>query len=235
MLSARVHGDGAERSVRSRRRVTALAKELACASRSDRRHVAARRGAWTRGVRRRAGSGASVTPDMLVSADGKSFLLTVSYVPFADTAAPHTRTNGSSRLIKEAASTLAIAPHPTVRVYSNPLLYNDFSTQIEKDLVTGEAVALPIALLVMVLVFGGFLAASAPLIGAFASIAGGLAVLFGFSYPIKLDQSAINVVDRVGHRPLDRLRAPHRVAAIGKRSPGAATPAPTTSGQRPSR
>lgn len=87
---------------------------------------------------------------------------------------------------------------PHVLVYSNPLLFDDFGQQIKKDLITGEAIALPLALIVMVLVFGGFLAAATPLVGALASIAGGLLVLYGFSYPIKMDDSAINVVTVLG-------------------------------------
>ena len=176
--------------------MTALANELA-----------ARPGViaivWSQGVvpgpeaAQGPGTGSAVTPATLVSADGKAFLLTVSYVKFPDEAAATQEGQQVESLIKAATGSWP-APHPTVRVYSNPLLYNDFTTQIEKDLVTGEAVALPIALLVMVFVFGGFLAASAPLIGAVASIAGGLAVLFGFSYPITLDQSAINVVTVLG-------------------------------------
>ena len=142
-------------------------------------------------------SGSAVTPDLLASSDGRAFLLTVSYAPFATPAAATKEHHEVESLIKAATNGWA-TPHPVVRVYSNPLLINDFTTQIEGDLLTGEAVALPIALLVMVFVFGGFLAASAPLLGAFASIAGGLAVLFGFSYPIDLDQSAINVVTVLG-------------------------------------
>ncbi|NTV39375.1 MAG: MMPL family transporter [Demequinaceae bacterium] len=154
---------------------------------------------WPKGVvpgpeaARGAGEGGAATPELLVSTDDRAFLLTVSYVPFADSAAATTEHQDVQSVIQAATSGWP-APEPVARVYSNPLLINDFTTQIEKDLLTGEAVALPIALLVMVFVFGGFLAASAPLIGAFASIAGGLAVLFGFSYPIDLDQAAINVV-----------------------------------------
>ena len=66
--------------------------------------------------------------------------------------------------------------------------------QVEKDLVRGELIALPISLLVMVLVFGGFLAAGMPIVGAIASIGGGLAMLLGFSYLIDLDASVVNVV-----------------------------------------
>ena len=136
-----------------------------------------------------AGTGPSPTPDALIGTGGESFLVVVYYAPFDlrdDATAEH---DAAGALLAAAAGSGADA-----KVFSSPLLSEDFTTQIERDLLTGEAVALPVALLVMVFVFGGFLAASAPLAGAFASIAGGLAVLFGFSYVIDLDQSAINVV-----------------------------------------
>ena len=46
----------------------------------------------------------------------------------------------------------------------------------------------------MVVVFGGFLAAGFPVIGAVASIAGALATLLGFSYLLDLDATVVNVV-----------------------------------------
>lgn len=133
-----------------------------------------------------------IAPQALRAADGSACLIAVAYDPdaFAKPAKEHERVAAG---IHASLDPLVASPD-AVRVYSDPLLYQDFTHQIERDLVTGEAVALPVALLVMVLVFGGFLAASIPLVGAFASIAGGLAVLFGFSYPISLDQSSINVV-----------------------------------------
>ena len=93
-----------------------------------------------------------------------------------------------------------VATNPTAEVqsFSSPLIYSDFTDQLERDLVTGEIIALPAALLVMVFVFGGFLAAATPLTGAVASIGGGLAVLYGFSYLVELDQSAVNVVTVLG-------------------------------------
>lgn len=130
----------------------------------------------------------------LISAQGDAVLVTVDYGPVdGDAAAEH---HEAASLLTDAAQ--AVAPDATALVYSDPLLFEDFDHQIERDLITGEAIALPVALLVMVLVFGGFLAASAPMIGAVASIAGGLAVLFGFSYLVDLDQSAINVVTVLG-------------------------------------
>lgn len=134
-----------------------------------------------------------------LGSDGTSILINVTYLPFASKAealAEHQTVEGVLKAALWGDASPTLGPHAIA--YSNPLLIEDFNIQIERDLVTGEAVALPVALLVMVLVFGGFLAASAPLIGALASIAGGMAVLFGFSYPVQLDQSAINVVEVLG-------------------------------------
>ena len=46
----------------------------------------------------------------------------------------------------------------------------------------------------MIVVFGGFLAAGFPVVGAVASIAGALASLLGFSYLLDLDATVVNVV-----------------------------------------
>lgn len=91
-----------------------------------------------------------------------------------------------------------IAPSVTGSVGGTSLIYAEIIEQVERDLVTGEAIALPLALLVMVLVFGGFLAAAMPLAGAFASIAGGLAALLGLSEVMPLDASVVNVVTVLG-------------------------------------
>lgn len=131
-------------------------------------------------------------PQALIAWDGSAFLIVVSFDPAAFDK-PATEHERIARALHEALDPL-VGESGQIKIYSDPLLYQDFTHQIERDLVTGEAVALPVALLVMVLVFGGFLAAGIPLAGALASIAGGLAVLFAFSYPIELDQSSINVV-----------------------------------------
>ena len=67
------------------------------------------------------------------------------------------------------------------RVGGVPLLVNDINHQVETDLRIGEGIALPVSLLVMVFVFGGFLAAGMPILGAVAAIGGGLASLLVFS------------------------------------------------------
>ena len=89
-------------------------------------------------------------------------------------------------------------PGARARVGGVSLLVDEITDQVEVDLRTGESVALPITLVVMVLVFGGFLAAGMPLAGAIASIAGALASLYGFASVIDLDSTVVNVVTVLG-------------------------------------
>ena len=77
-------------------------------------------------------------------------------------------------------------------------LLDAITNQIEVDLRRGEGIAIPLSFLVMLMVFGGFVAAGMPIAGAIASIAGGLASLFGFSHLIDLDASVVNVVTLLG-------------------------------------
>lgn len=83
-------------------------------------------------------------------------------------------------------------------VSSTAMMVAEVTDQIQRDLQTGEAVALPISLLIMVVVFGGFLAAGMPLLGAVASIIGGLGALWGFSYVLDLDAVVVNVATILG-------------------------------------
>ncbi|MCB7137592.1 MMPL family transporter [Cellulosimicrobium marinum] len=83
-------------------------------------------------------------------------------------------------------------------VGSNDLIVEAITDQVEQDLRTGEAVALPVALVVMVLVFGGFLAAAMPMAGAIASIGTGLGALLGLTYVLDVDASVVNVVTVLG-------------------------------------
>jgi len=89
-------------------------------------------------------------------------------------------------------------PGATGTVTGVSLLVEEVVGQVETDLRTGEVVALPLSLLIMVVIFGGFAAASVPVIGAIASIAGGLGSLLAFSYMLDLDASVVNVVTVLG-------------------------------------
>ncbi|HWJ86034.1 MAG TPA: MMPL family transporter, partial [Cellulomonas sp.] len=135
----------------------------------------------------------------LVAQDGDGFLVVVELEPgLTDTQEDAALGAVEDRLDEVPADLRPLAPDVTGVVGGTSLIYASITTQVETDLRTGEAIALPIALLIMVLVFGGFLAAAMPMAGAFASIAGGLAALLGMSYLMSLDSSVVNVVTVLG-------------------------------------
>ena len=131
----------------------------------------------------------------LVAADGEGFLVVVELehaLPDDEAAAALHQVEG---LLRAAPAELSSGDRAvTGRVGGTSLIMDEIRTQVEEDLRTGEAVSLPVALIVMVLVFGGFLAAAMPMVGALASIAAGLGTVYGLSYLMDLDSSVINVV-----------------------------------------
>ena len=77
-------------------------------------------------------------------------------------------------------------------------LVDEILHQVEVDLKAGEGIALPLSFVVMVVVFGGFVAAGMPIIGAIASIGGALAALYAFTYVIDIEAATVNVVTLLG-------------------------------------
>jgi uncharacterized membrane protein YdfJ with MMPL/SSD domain len=128
---------------------------------------------------------------------GVLFSATVSGVGGADPD-PATVNLVKSALRASAATAVADFPHATALVGGGSLLLDSILKVSASDLERGEAVALPIALLVMLLVFGGFLAAGIPLLGAIVSILGSLGVLFGITYLMDIDSTVLNVITAVG-------------------------------------
>ncbi|MDD9207411.1 MMPL family transporter [Georgenia sp. 10Sc9-8] len=130
----------------------------------------------------------------LVAEDDDGFLLTVTLAPDADDAQEAVL----DRLDAVPADLQDAAPDAEVRASSATLIGDAIVEQVQEDLITGEVVALPLALVLMVLVFGGFLAASMPVAGALVSIAVGMGALFGFTYVLDIDSYMVNVVTVVG-------------------------------------
>lgn len=135
----------------------------------------------------------------LVAADGDGFLVVVDLdrelAPEAETVA----LQEVERLLRAAPEQMS-AGSPDIRgqVGGSSLIIKEITDQVEKDLTTGETIALPIALLVMVLVFGGFLASAMPMAGAVASIGVGLGSVYALSYLLQMDASVVNVVTVLG-------------------------------------
>ena len=93
---------------------------------------------------------------------------------------------------------VAAFPGATGEVGGVGPLVDAITHQIETDLRAGEGIALPLSFIVMLFVFGGFVAAGMPIAGAIAAIGGGLLSLFAFSHLIDLDASVVNVVTLLG-------------------------------------
>lgn len=135
----------------------------------------------------------------LLAQDGDGFLLVAELDPeLSDDAESAALAELHDRLDAVPGALRDVAPDATGLVGGTSLIVSAITDQVERDLTTGEAIALPVALLIMVLVFGGFLAAAMPLAGAIASIAGGLGALVALSTVMDLESSVVNVVTVLG-------------------------------------
>ncbi len=135
----------------------------------------------------------------LVAEDGRGVLFTVTISGTDDADPDAAEVDHVVSVLKDTRDTLrSDFPDATVEVGSTQLLVDSIVAVSENDLQRGEGVALPIALLVMLVVFGGFIAAGVPLIGAIAAIIGALGALFGISHLMDIDTTVINVITAVG-------------------------------------
>ena len=75
---------------------------------------------------------------------------------------------------------------------------HDFNTILEQDLQRAETVSLPLALILLLLVFGTVIAAMLPLGVGTLAVVGGLAATFALSRATDVSQYALNVVTLIG-------------------------------------
>ncbi|MGO1317727.1 MAG: MMPL family transporter [Cellulomonadaceae bacterium] len=131
----------------------------------------------------------------LLGQSGDGFIVVADLDPTLSQDAEDTALSAVAHELGTITARLAdTAPDATNLVGSNALIVDAITDQVKKDLTTGELIALPIALIVMVLVFGGFIAAALPMAAAVASIGAGLGALYALSFPLVIDVSAVNVI-----------------------------------------
>jgi RND superfamily putative drug exporter len=126
-----------------------------------------------------------------LAGDGRAGLLVVDL-------APHARRDAT---VDAATARLRALPLPaggTVRVGGPAFLNQQINAQVQRDTEHAELISLPITLVVLVLIFGGFRAAGLPLLGALASVAGALVCLLGFGTFLTLDPNTVPVVTLLG-------------------------------------
>ncbi|WP_066316562.1 MMPL family transporter [Bacillus sp. FJAT-29814] len=85
-----------------------------------------------------------------------------------------------------------------VTMTGEPVIVKDLNTASQKDLAKAEMIGLPIALLVLILAFGGLVAASLPLIIGVVSILATMGVVYFFSYSADLTIFILNIVPMIG-------------------------------------
>jgi RND superfamily putative drug exporter len=135
----------------------------------------------------------------LVATDGEGVLLSATVTGTTTKNADAATVSRVESILGDTATQLRTDfPNATAEIGSAAMLTNSLQSISEGDLQRGETVALPIALVVMLIVFGGFLGAGMPLIGAGASIVSSLGVLLGFTYVTGIASTVINVITAVG-------------------------------------
>jgi len=134
----------------------------------------------------------------LFADDGEGLLLNVSMESTDGRVSDRVLTETLDVLNAGADEIRTLAPDATVEVGGGPLIADSLVAVAESDLQKGELIALPIALFVMLIIFGGFLAAGIPLIGSIASIVGALGALYAFTFVMDIDITTMNVITVIG-------------------------------------
>jgi len=103
-----------------------------------------------------------------------------------------------ARVLAAVQDRLHAIPAARVLVGGGPLITRQANRAAARDLVRAEAVTLPLALLAMVVVFGGLLAAVLPVLTAVGTVGAALLALLGLVRVLPVDSNAVNVVTMFG-------------------------------------
>lgn len=100
--------------------------------------------------------------------------------------------------IKELRKILKNKKGLTVTMTGEPIIVQDLNIASQEDLAKAEMIGLPIALIVLILAFGGLIAASIPLIIGVVSILTTMGAVYFFSYGADLTIFILNIVPMIG-------------------------------------
>lgn len=85
-----------------------------------------------------------------------------------------------------------------VSLTGEPVIVKDLNEASQKDLAKAEMIGLPIALLVLVLSFGGLIAASIPMLIGIISIVTTMGIVYFFGFYVNLSIFILNIVPMIG-------------------------------------
>jgi RND superfamily putative drug exporter len=104
----------------------------------------------------------------------------------------------AKRYAEAVRETLRAQRGPPALVTGQPAIQHDLDSIFDSDLLRGEAFALPIALLVLLAVFGLSLAAAIPFVFAACTITGTLAAVYVVAHALSMVTYVTNLVELIG-------------------------------------
>ncbi|MDR0837135.1 MAG: MMPL family transporter [Propionibacteriaceae bacterium] len=138
----------------------------------------------------------------LYSANGTGFVAAITLVEaYADldsTALKDAKASVSNSIEDVQTALQAVFPDARALELSNTLVGDAINELVQSDLVRSETITLPVALILMIIVFGGVIAAGLPLVGAIVSIVIGLGAVWGLTLFISVDSFLLNVISIIG-------------------------------------
>jgi RND superfamily putative drug exporter len=136
----------------------------------------------------------------LLAEDGKALLIVVDLAKLDDDAQRTAAVDEVVRRLDAIDRRLADAGQPdaTVSLGGETMINREANTVVEEDMQRAELIALPVTLLILVLVFGGLVAAGLPVLAAVVSVASAMTVLLGFAAFTELNSNVVTVVTLLG-------------------------------------
>ena len=126
-----------------------------------------------------------------VSADHRALALPVTFQYGLSGTAESTAVDAASARLHQITAA-------QVEVSGGPLLSKDLNHSAKKSVQLAEELSLPLVLIAMIFVFGGFTAALLPLFAALGSIASTLLILLGFSHVTTLSTYSLQITTMIG-------------------------------------
>ena len=130
----------------------------------------------------------------LRSSDGDASLMLINVKKL-----DRTDVTGMTRQVDDIRAALdGAVPGAKVRVGGDLAFNRDSMTQMQKDLMMGEAIALPILLIALIFVFRGFRVALIPIAGALVTVAGALLLTLATTTVMDVGSYAVDVITLFG-------------------------------------
>jgi RND superfamily putative drug exporter len=127
----------------------------------------------------------------LVAGDGRAVLVAVELAPGLDD-------DRFDQALEAAEAELRRLDAPRVLVGGGPLQDEEFEDQVGADLARAELLSMPVVLVLLLVVFGGIVAAGLPVLVALVGVAGTLLALLGISSVTEVSVYSVNVVTMLG-------------------------------------